>query len=254
MTEGEETGEIAGARPHAPAERRLAALAAEGRDRQARALAAEQEEARRIERRERREAELLGRGYVRAALLDSPRGPAPPLLPMAVVSVLAGTLLLMIAGNGGLSSGLGSTLGLGLLAFGICGFFAGRWLAGVKLVRVERRWLRGLPFPVRGYFRVLGGAPAEERQVRLRIRFRESAPERKVLEGIVGRVQQPASARLTGGSGLSWTAESGPIRTLIIDDMAPTNASTLWWMRAVIDETLLPLHDAYPLRSVRFDG
>jgi hypothetical protein len=119
---------------------------------------------------------------------------------------------------------------------------------------VERRWLRGLPFPVRGWFRALGRTPEEERQMRLRIRFRDAAPEREVLEGLLGRVTFPATARVTGGAGSSWTVESGPIRTVFVDDVTPTNAFPLWWMRSVIDEALLPLHEAYPLRTVRFSG
>jgi hypothetical protein len=78
--------------PITPAERHLAALAAEGRERQAAALAAEKAEARRIEREERREVEKLGRANVRNSLLDSPRGKAPPLLAIAVVLVVAGAV------------------------------------------------------------------------------------------------------------------------------------------------------------------
>lgn len=224
----------------------LAALAAEGRERQAAALAAEAAEARRIERRERREAERLGRGHVRASLLDSPRGNAPPLLALAIAAVVAGTGLLLA------SPGRWGSVGLALIALAIGGFFGGRWVVGRRLARIEQAWLLALPFPVRGYFRVLGAAPAEERTVRVRIRFREAVPEREVLDGLLGRVQYPASARLTGGSGARWTAQSGPIRTVFVDDGHPSNASTLSWMRGVIEEALLPLHAAYPIRGVEF--
>jgi len=71
-----------------------------------------------------------------------------------------------------------------------------RWLE-----RVERDWLRALPFPVRGYFRVLGDAPVEERRLRVRIRFRGTVPDREVLERFLGRVHIPTTARLTGGDG-----------------------------------------------------
>ena len=235
--------------PLTPAQRHVAELAAEGRRQQAEALAAEKAEARRIERQERREVERLGRANVRAAVLDSPRGPAPPLLAIASGAVIVGTLLLLIA-----DEGIGSAVGLGLVLLACGGFWPARWIVAVRQVRAERVWLRSLPFPVRGYFRVLGDSPSEERTVRLRIRFRDAAPDREVLEGILGRVHLPATARLAGGSGASWTVESGPIRTVIIDDIAPTNAATLWWMRSVINESLVPLHEAYPLRAVRFSG
>jgi hypothetical protein len=230
----------------APFSRSLAELAAEGRERQAAALAAEADEARRMELRERHEVERLGRGNVRASLLDSPRGAAPPLLALACVAVAAGTLLLLAGPD------RWSPVGLGLIALAIGGFFGGRWIVGMRLVRVERRWLLSLPFPVRGYFRVLGATPAEERTVRVRIRFRGAAPDREMLDGLLGRVQYPASARLTRGSGTVWTAESGPIRTVFVDDGHPSNATTLDWMRGVIEEALLPLHAEYPLASVEF--
>ncbi|HEU4453210.1 MAG TPA: hypothetical protein VFR81_09115 [Longimicrobium sp.] len=231
-----------------PAERRVAALAEEGRVRQAAALAAEKAEERRIERSERRQVERLGRANVRNSLLDSPRGPAPPLLALACGAVVLGTVLLFLA------DGVLSAVGLGLILLAIGGFFGGRWIVGRRLVRVERAWLLSLPFSVRGYFRVLGATPSEETRIRVRIRFREAAPEREVLDGLLGRVQYPASARLTGGSGLAWKAESGPIRTLMVEDGTPTNLSSLSWMRSVIDEALLPLHEAYPLRGVEFRG
>jgi hypothetical protein len=226
--------------------RSLTELAAEGRERQASALAAEATEARRMELRERREVERLGRGNVRASLLDSPRGAAPPLLALAVGAVIVGTLLLLAGGE------RWSPVGLGLIALAIVGFFGGRWIVGMRLERLERAWIRSLPFLVRGYLHVLGTTPAEERTVRVRIVFRDAAPERDLLDGLLGRVQYPASARLTGGSGTKWTAESGPIRTIFIDDGHPSNATTLDWMRGVIDEALLPLHEAYPIRGVEF--
>jgi hypothetical protein len=235
-------------RPATPAERRLVELAEEGRGRQAAALAAEEAEERRIQRLERRHVERLGRTHVRNSLLDGPRGPAPPLLAMACGAVVLGTVLLFLT-DGGLSA-----VGLGLILLAIGGFFGGRWIVGRRLARVERAWLLSLPFSVRGYFRVLGATPSEETRIRVRIRFREAAPDRDVLDGLLGRVQYPASARLTGGSGLSWKAESGPIRTLMVEDGTPTNLSSLSWMRSVIDEALLPLHEAYPLRGVEFRG
>ncbi|HEU4559737.1 MAG TPA: hypothetical protein VFS20_17925 [Longimicrobium sp.] len=235
--------------PLTAAQRHLAELAAEGRRQQADAVAAEEAESRRIERRERREVERLGRANVRAALLESPREPAPPQLAITIGAVLTGTLLLLIAGDG-----IASGVGLALVVLACGGFWPARFVVGVRQVRAERVWLRSLPFPVRGWFRVLGDTPSEERTVRLRIRFRDAIPEREVLEGILGRIHLPATARLRGGAGATWTVESGPLRTTIIEDVTPTNASALWWMRSVIEESLVPLHEAYPLRAVRFES
>ena len=198
--------------------------------------------------------ERLGRANVRNALLASPRGASLPMLRISIVAVCAGTLLLFAPGFAGVGEETWRALGLVLLFGAIGGFFGGRLLLGPRYVRREAAWLASLPFPVRGYFRVLGETPSEERQVRVRIHFRHAAPEREVLEGMVGRVVYPATAVLTGGSGLRWTATSATIHTPAIDDVEMDNMQVLGWMRGMIGEVLLPLHAAYPLRGVRFDG
>jgi hypothetical protein len=229
---------------------RLAALAAEGRELQAAALAAEEAEERRIRGQERRELERLLRPNIRRSLLDSPRGKAPPLTAIACGLVVLGTVLLLF--DGGESRGLPGNVGLALILLACAAFFPARWVQGRRLERVERRWLQSLPFPVKGYFRVLSATPSEETTVRVRIQFQGAVPEREVLDGLLGRVQFPASARVTEGRGATWIAESGPIRTVFVEDGTPTNAAPLHWMRGVIDEALLPLHQAYPLSEVEF--
>ncbi|HET7230917.1 MAG TPA: hypothetical protein VFJ16_12985 [Longimicrobium sp.] len=235
-------------------EARVAALAREGRERQAAALAADAAEERRAARRQRREVERLGRANVRNALLASPPGPSLPILRISIAMVCVGTLLLFAPGFAGVDETTWRMLGLALLFAAIAGFFGGRLLLGPRYVRREAAWLGSLPFPVRGYFRILGETPSEERQVRVRIRFRHAAPEREVLEGIVGLVQYPATAVLSGGSGLRWTVTSATIRTPVVDDVEPDNMQVLGWMRGMIGEVLVPLHEAYPLRGVTFDG
>jgi hypothetical protein len=160
--------------------------------------------------------------------------------------VVAGGLLLMLA------DGALSTLGLGMVLFSACGFFVARWLRGLRQTRVEAEWLRALPFPVRGYFRVLQAGPEEERYLTVRLSFRDTAPDAEILNGMLGRVQYPASVRLTGGNGLRWTARSGPIRSFVSDEVGPSNAPALGWMRVVIADALYPLHQVHPLRGVTF--
>ncbi|HEX7240346.1 MAG TPA: hypothetical protein VF263_08785, partial [Longimicrobiaceae bacterium] len=199
--------------PTTDPEARLADLAAEGRQRQAAALALEEAEARRIERRERREAERMGRGNVLTALVESPRAPALPLLRIFTVLLVASSVLAFASEELGLGHPLWRTAGLAVFFGAAVGYFPARWLAGRWYFRRERAWLLSLPFPVRGYFRALGSSPEEERTLRLRIAFRDAAPDRELLEGLLGRVTFPATATLTGGSGPRWTAESGPIRS-----------------------------------------
>jgi hypothetical protein len=168
--------------------------------------------------------------------------------------VVASTVLLVFPDLVGLRQPFWGAVGLGLIVLAIAAFFGGRMLLAPRLVRQERAWLQALPFPVRGWFRTLGSAPEEERQVRVRIVFRGDAPEREVLEGLFGRVTYPATARLTGGQGSKWQAESGPIRSVVMEDVDATNGPVLSWMRIVVDDVLLPLHAAYPIRSARFGG
>jgi hypothetical protein len=226
----------------------LAALAAEGRERQRLAVAAEEREARRTEFRERREALHAGRGYARRALTELPRGRALSLFPIASVLVIVGTLLLIF------TDGRTSTAGLLMVIAAAGWFFAAREIRGRLQIPLERTWLRSLPFPVRGYFRVLSEAPEEERYLKLRLEFRDAAPDRETLDGMLGRVQYSASAKLSGGGGTRWSARSGPIHSYVGDDVDATNAEVLAWMRAVLEEALLPLHRVYPLRGVTFTG
>jgi hypothetical protein len=201
----------------------------------------------RIETPESREARRR-RAIVRGSLLDDPRAELAPVLsvPLSFLLLALPVLLALV--------GVWSAAGLSLILLVWVGGdqvprAKGRWLE-----RVERDWLRALPFPVRGYFRVLGDTPVRERRIRVRIRFRATAPDREVLEGFLRRVHIPTTAGLTGGAGSTWTAESGPIRTMMFEDDSQTNVSSVSWMRSVIDFALLPLHQAYPLRGVEFGG
>jgi hypothetical protein len=168
--------------------------------------------------------------------------------------IAAGTVLLVFGDLVGLRQPFWPKAGIGLVLLAIAGFFGGRMVLAPWLVRRERAWLQALPFPVRGYFRTLGRVPEEERQVRVRIDFQGEPPERELLEGLLGRVTYPASARITGGKGARWRAESGPIRSPAFDDVDPTNGAVLGWMRGVVEEVLLPLHAVHPLQSVEFRG
>jgi hypothetical protein len=50
----------------------------------------------------------------------------------------------------------------------------------------------------------------------------------------------------------AWEVESGTIHSFAGADVDPTNGLLLAWMRSVITETLLPLHAAHRITSVRF--
>lgn len=199
----------------------------------------------RVEPPERREARRR-RAIVRGSLMDDPRAEMAAVLAVPIEVVLLGIVPLLAF------VGLWSAAGLSLALLVWLGSEHGPQAMKRWLERVERDWLRALPFPVRGYFRVLGDTPVEERRIRVRIRFRDAAPDREVLEGFLRRVHIPTTARLTGGAGSTWTAESGLIWTPVFEGGSQTNVSSLSWMRSVIDFALLPLHQAHPLRGVEF--
>jgi hypothetical protein len=125
---------------------------------------------------------------------------------------------------------------------------------GRRYARVEAAWVQALPFPVRGYFRVLGETLAEERRVR--VRSSSSAMPRPLA-----RCSKDRRARdLPRHGPAHWRPRAAldgrerPLRTCVPEDSDPTNLQVLAWMRGMIDEVLVPLHDAYPLRGVEFEG
>jgi hypothetical protein len=199
----------------------------------------------RVEPPEKREARRR-RAIVRGSLRDAPRVSLPPVLVVPFAAVLLAFLPLLAF------VGVWSAAGLSMVLLAILGVPRVLGATEAWLLRVERDWLRALPFPVRGYFHALGDTPEEERRLRVRIRFRGAAPEREVMEGFLRRVHVPTTAHLIDVDGSTWTAESGPIRTTMSEDGSETNVPSLSWMRSVIDSALLPLHAAHPLRGVEF--
>jgi hypothetical protein len=226
---------------------RLEELAQEGRARARAAAAEEAMRQRAAARAERREVLRLGRGYLLDALVERPRG--------SPVLTLARTVRATVAC--GAVWGLGELLGLPLVAgAGLVGvivlpfawFGVRRW-SGARILRAERAWLHDLPFPVFGYFAALCATPEEECTVRVKVWTRGEGPSDEVMEGIVGRAGGATSVtRMAGG----WQIESGILHSPAMADMDPTHGAKLAWMRALIQESLIPLHQVHPLKRVQF--
>lgn len=69
--------------------------------------------------------------------------------------------------------------------------------------------------------------------------------------------RRTARATKAGRAALHAAAQDGrerPIRSVVMEDVDPTNGAVLSWMRCVVDDVLLPLHAAYPIPSASFGG
>lgn len=158
------------------------------------------------------------------------------------------TLPLVVGGLVGLAT---SSVPLGLVAFVATALIAIslvfrllRLRAGAAL-EGERRWLASLPFEVSGWFDVLGAEPSGGRMKAILV-FRGEAPDRPTLDGLAARL----GGRL--GQGTSATLESAEIDVSVEDSDRTSNRGYLRFQRALVRDVLLPLHEAYPLRAVRF--
>jgi hypothetical protein len=226
----------------------LARLAREGEERR-RAPEAEHAAAERTAAiRQRREVRRLGTSNLLNALAENPPGPAVPLLRWTLAAVVVSSVLCFGADLVGAPEfvegiGLAGVLVIPFLYLGVR-----RWRAVLSLRR-ERAWLLDLPFPVRGYFGLLSSSPAEERTASVRFELADDGPGEDIIRGLAGRSGGAVKVSRTRGS---WVVESGVIHSFASDDVKATNGPLLGWMRAVITETLLPLHAEHRVTSVRF--
>ncbi len=230
-------------------ETRLRELALEGRTRAHAAAAGETLRLRAAAHAERREVRRLGRTHLLDALAERPRT-QPAITLMRTLKATGGCAVLWMAGE---LLGLPLVAGLGLagvIVLPFTWFGVRRWI-GVRGVRAERAWLHDLPFPVFGYFAVLCATPEEDCVVRAKVWTRGEGPSDEVMEGIVGRAGGATSVRRTAGG---WQIESGILHTPPLQDVDPTHGERIAWMRSLIEESLIPLHEVHPLRRVQFVG
>jgi hypothetical protein len=228
----------------------LRRLAAEGEASRVQAAAREAAQKRVEAVRQRREVRRLGAGDMLNALAEAPLGgggfrPHPWTLGLTA----AAAVLWIAAGAAGLprlaTAGLIGVLVIPFLYFGV------RRPVGMLALRRERAWLHNLPFPVRGYFALLSSSPCEDRTVRVHFRLMDEGPDEEVIRGLAGRSGGAVTVSRTRGG---WEVESGNIHSFTGTDIDPDNGPLLGWMRAVITETLLPLHAQHRITSVRFRG
>jgi hypothetical protein len=235
--------------PHRAASAELQRLAREGEARRVAAEAEAEAGARTDAIRQRREVRRLGASNLLNALADSPRNSSFSLFRWTLAATVASAVL-WGAGElfGGRTLANGGLIGVLVIPFL---YFGGRRIAGILALRRERAWLHDLPFPVRGYFALLSSTPEEERTATVAFRLMDEGPDEDVIRGLAGRSGGAVSvSRARGG----WKIESGVIWSPAGDDSPPTHGPLLAWMRAVITETLLPLHAEHRITGVRFRG
>jgi hypothetical protein len=226
----------------------LETLAREGEALRAAVLAEQRAAERASAVRERRELRRLGVTHLLGALAERPRPPAPPLLVLTLGVVLVSAILWLGAEWVGAPPVVSSVGLAGVIVFPLLYFVAQRW-QGVRALHRERRWLRGLPFPVRGYFTALTEAPSEESTLTVRFRLVDDGPGEAVLLGLAGRSGTVVTVRRARDG---WEVSSGAILSPASEDIGPSNGPRLSWMRGIITEMLLPLHAEHRVVAVRF--
>ena len=87
--------------------------------------------------------------------------------------------------------------------------------------------------------------------MRARIYVEGEGPGEEVMRGLAGRTGTAAEVRRTGAG---WEVESGPILCPVAGDMEPTHGPRLGWMRALLEEMVLPLHGQHRVTGVTFHG
>ena len=150
----------------------------------------------------------------------------------------------------GLSSGAAQTIAIGGLIFFVGIAWCSRYFWGARLERDTTSWLRRLPFEVRGYLERLHESPTEHATVEVSLTFVDQAPERNLVEDLIGRVGR-AGGRLEGDHDGTFKVVSGTI-VCPSGETSSTNANVGTWMRSFITEVVTPLHRAYPVAKVKF--
>jgi hypothetical protein len=228
----------------------LAALAREGEASRAAAEAAQAHDERMERIRQRRQVRRLGHADLLNALADNPFLGGRSLM-LWMLGITAGCGVLWLGAEWMEGPRILRNVGLaGLLVIPFL-YFPARRLRGLRSLRVERTWLHDLPFPVRGYFALLASTPQEDRTVRVRFRLADDGPDEEIVRGLAGRAGGAVKVTRSGGG---WEIESGTIHSYAGGDTEADNGPLLWWMRAVIADTLLPLHVEHRVTSVRFRG
>lgn len=169
---------------------------------------------------------------------------APPLayvLPALALAVLA-ALGMLVAGKGG------SAAATALWATGM-----GAWFAGFALVPLiarvaaarERTFIASLPFPVEGYFDALA-----TRALIVGLRFDASCDELATsdlvrVKGLLGNVAVPIGE----GDGTLDAKIAAGVLTISVDRVLDCDRLPRAWLRAVIEQVLVPLHALRPIKQ-----
>lgn len=118
---------------------------------------------------------------------------------------------------------------------------------GEQAVEAERTWLDGLPFPVEGLWDLLGEdfSAIREGTARLRVTlvFESEAPEPKDLH------ERLIDARLLELRALEPSERSVKLVLAIAAQRLPADLAPV--LHRLLDDALVPLHEAFPLSRVR---
>ena len=125
-----------------------------------------------------------------------------------------------------------------------------RFKVGAGTVAEVRGWLGSHPFPLTGYFEVLGQKPAHVTVVQARVRFVAEPPPLELVKGLMGRLDSAGAVELTPGGGL--VLRSVQIRAAEQVQALMDNHLLVPYMNDVLDHVIVQLHRTYPIAGVEF--
>ena len=170
----------------------------------------------------------------------------------------AAALVLVVAGVAGPVAA--TVLDVDVLGWGAPALFVGVALllwgprASRARVSAESEWVRSLPFPMDGYFEVLGDKPALGMNLIVSITWREppSAPSEATLQGMLGLVDPGARVLSCDAAKATVRSDSISGRTRI---RAPggfihRNTRLVSYVHRLVEQVLFPLHRGGLLQRV----
>ena len=128
-------------------------------------------------------------------------------------------------------------LGLGATCVGV-------WALGMRGVSLELAWCEALPFELDGYVETLASAPSSPARLQVELSFLGPAPASEPIGDALAAVDPAARVERD----VPLVLVNGPLACPL--DEPHGNTPVREWLRALVQQVLLPLHRAYPLARV----
>jgi hypothetical protein len=111
----------------------------------------------------------------------------------------------------------------------------------------ELEWVNALPFEIDNYARAMGNSPRTSSDFKMQIEFIGDPPDDAVLHE---RLDLETGSWMFHFKGRRVILERSPSLVQRSDER---NRRLLLWFHDLVERKLLPLHEAHPIKSFRFD-